>query len=185
MLVLTPGRELSMTCKGHVTIDGLKVRNGSKPSGRDGSDGNRENRSSGHAASPTAHVAPLTSVHRPSVDREADQETGKEEWNGGGRGRRGENSSLHWKWTGRVVRKRDKDVKWSRGATLSLSSVTEADSGTFTCYHRDKEMFSLKVIVAGESHTVHVHACVWLRLHPLNPTDLALNNYSYCIYLFF
>lgn len=146
-----------MTCKGHVTIDGLKVRNGSKPSGRDGSDvygRNRETRSSRHAASPTAHVALLTSVHRPSVDREADQETEKEEWNDGSRGRRGENSSLQWKWTGRMVQKRVKDVKWSRGATLSLSSVTEADSGTFTCYRREKEMFSLKVIVAGESHTL-------------------------------
>lgn len=158
VLVLTPGRELIMTCKGHVTVDGLKVRNGSKPGGRDGSDvngGNTENRSSGHAASPTAHAAPLTSVHRPSVD----QETEKEEWSDGSRGRRGENSSLQWKWTGRMVRKRDQDVKWSRGATLSLPSVTEADSGTFTCYHRDKEMFSLKVIVAGESHTLCAYTC--------------------------
>lgn len=152
-----------MTCRGHVTINGLKVRNGSKTSGRDGSDvvgGNAENRNSGHRTLPTAHVARLTSVHRPSVNQEADQETEKEEWNDGSRGTRGENSSLQWKWTGRMVQKRHKDVKWSRGATLSLSSVTEGDSGTFTCYHRDKEMFSLKVIVARESHTVCACACV-------------------------
>lgn len=157
-----------MTCKGHVMVDGLKVRNGSKPSGRDG--GNTENRSSGQAASPTAHVARLTSMHRPladrEADREADQETEMEEWNDGIRGRRGENSSLQWKWTGRMVRKRDKDVKWSRGATLSLSSVTEAHSGTFTCYHRDRQMFSLKVLVAGESHT----PCAYMRACGLGST---------------
>lgn len=173
VLVLTPGRELIMTCRGHVTIDGLEVRNGSKTSSRDGSQAdvtsktatavkglkqalvnsaNTRNRSSGHTASPTAHVTRPTSVHRLSESEDVDQDTEKEEWNDGSRGMQGENSSLQWKWTGRMVQKRDKDVKWSRGATLSLSSVRVADSGTFTCYHRSKEMFSLKVIVAGESH---------------------------------
>lgn len=173
VLVVTPGRELIMTCRGHVTIDGLEVRNGSKTSRGDGSpadvtsktttalkqalvnSANTGNRSSGRTASPAAHVARLASVHRLSESQDVDQDTEKEEkeeWKDGSRGTRGENSSLQWRWTGRMVQKRDKDVKWSRGATLSLSSVRVADSGTFTCYHRSKEMFSLKVTVAGESH---------------------------------
>lgn len=175
VLVLTPGQELIMTCTGHVMIDGLKVRKGSNSSNRGGSqsgvvsktgalikslkqdvvnDANTENSSCGHTASPSTRAVQPTSGQRLSEAREVDQETEEdeeeeEEWNDESR----ENSSLQWKWTGRTVGKRDKDVKWSRGAMLSLSSVTVPDSGTFTCYHSGKERFSIKVIVSSESHT--------------------------------
>lgn len=177
VLVLTPGRELIMTCSGHVMIDGLKVRRGSNASKRGASqssvisktealikslkqdvvnDANVGNSSCGHTASPATRVVLPTSGQRLSEARELAEETEEEEdeeWNDESRLMRRENSSLQWKWTGRMVGKRDKDVKWSRGATRSLSSVTVSDSGTFTCYHRGKERFSIKVIVACESHT--------------------------------
>ncbi|CAG11884.1 unnamed protein product [Tetraodon nigroviridis] len=123
VLVLTPGRELIMTCRGHVMIDGLKVRKGSNASKR------------GVVSKTEALIKSL----------KQDEE---EEWNDESGLTQRENSSLQWKWTGRMVGKRDRGVKWSRGATLSLSSVTLADSGTFTCYDREKERFSIKVIVA-------------------------------------
>lgn len=157
-----------MTCRGHVMIDGLKVRKGSNASKRgvvsktealikslkqdEGNEANTGNSSSGHTASP---VLPTGGQRLPEA-REVDQETEEEEeeeWNDESGLTQRENSSLQWKWTGRMVGKRDRGVKWSRGATLSLSSVTLADSGTFTCYDREKERFSIKVIVAGESHT--------------------------------
>lgn len=178
MLVLTPGQELIMTCTGHVMIDGLKVRKGSNTSNRGGSqsgvvsktgalikslkqdvvnDANTGNSSCGHTASPSTRAFQPTSGQRLSEAREVDQETEEdeeeEEWNDENRLMQRENSSLQWRWTGRMVGKRDKDVKWSRGAMLSLSSVTVSDSGTFTCYHSGKERFSIKVIVASESHT--------------------------------
>lgn len=174
MLVVTPGRELIMTCRGQVMIDGLKVRKGSHTSKGGGSqsgvvgktralmkswkqdvvnDANTGNSSYGHTASPSARVVPPTAGRRLSEGRQVDRETGEEqeeEWDD--ESRRRENSSLQWKWTGRMVGKRGKDVKWSRGPTLSLASVTVSDSGTFTCYHSGEEGFSVKVIVAGESH---------------------------------
>lgn len=174
MLVLTPGQELTMTCRGHVMIDGLNVRKGSNGRKRGASqsgvvsktrplmkslkqdvvnDANTANSSCGHTASPSTRVVLLTSGQRQSEAREVDQETEEEEWNDESRLLQRENSSLQWKWTGRMVGKRNTDAKWSRGATLSLSSVTVSDSGTFTCYQRGKERFSIKVIVTGESHT--------------------------------
>lgn len=177
VLVVTPGRELIMTCRGHVMIDGLKVKKGSNDSKRGSSqsgvvsktgaliknvkqdvanDENTGNSSCGHTASPSTPMVLPTSRQRLSEPREVEQETEEEEeeeWNEESRLMQRENSSLQWKWTGRMAGKRDKDVKWSRGATLVLSSVTVSDSGTFTCYHSRKERFSIKVIVAGESHT--------------------------------
>lgn len=166
-----------MTCRGHVMIDGLKVRKGSNASKRGVSqssvvsktgalikslkqnvvnDANTGNSSCGHTASPSTRMVLQTSGQRLSEAREVGQEIEEEEeeeWNDESRLMRRENSSLQWKWTGRMVGKRDKEVKWSRGATLTLSSVAVSDSGTFTCYQRGKERFSIKVIVAGESRT--------------------------------
>lgn len=155
-----------MTCRGHVKIDGLTVRNSSS---RDASqsgvitkteafmdsfkqDANRANTSSGHEASSASPTLQPTSTHT--------LVTGEEEWKAGSRATRGEDSSLQWKWTGRMVGKREIEVKWSRGAAWSLPSVREADSGTFTCYHRRKERFSVKVIVAGESANMAMAATV-------------------------
>lgn len=177
MLVLSPGRELIMTCRGQVVVDGLKVRKGSNTSKRGVSqsavvsktealiqslkhdvvnDANTANSSCGHTASTSTSVVLPTSgqglPEAPEVDQET-QEKEEGEWNDESGLTQGENSSMQWKWTGGTVGKRDKGAKWSRGATLSLSSVTVSDSGTFTCYHREKERFSIKVIVAGESHT--------------------------------
>lgn len=172
VLVLTPGQELIMTCRGQVMIDGLKVRKDSHGSRRGASqsgvvgetrasmkswkqdvvnDANTGNGSYGDTASPSTRVVPQTTSQRLSKAREVHQETEgdqEDEWDEESRLVQRENSSLQWMWTGRMVGKRGKDVRWSRGATLALPSVTVSDSGTFTCYHSRKERFSVKVIVA-------------------------------------
>lgn len=164
-----------MTCRGQVTIDGLKVRKDPHSSGRGGSQSgvagetralmkswkqdvvngaNTGNGSYGNTAPPSTRVVPQTTGQRLSEAREVHRETEEEqeeEWDEESRLVQRENSSLQWKWTGRMVGKRGRDVRWSGGAMLSLPSVTVSDSGTFTCYHSGKERFSVKVIVAGES----------------------------------
>ncbi len=124
-----------------------------------------ENRSLGHTdtgytASPTTHMVRPTSVSGPSAemtDGEGDYEEEEEEGEKGNRVTRGIKSRPQWKWDGRTVGKGDRD--WGeiafegKGAALSLSSVRLTDSGRYTCNHRGRERFSLKVIVAGKSQT--------------------------------
>lgn len=195
-LVVSPGRELVLTCSGHVMVDGVKVRNSSNTDRRDSSPGatqttvniisrpgdskksekhtiknavkqgchtsptvTRENRSLGHTdtgytASPTVHMVQPTSVRSRLKAEEMDGESDykeEEEEEEGSRVTRGIKSRSQWKWTRRTVGKGDGDITWRRGPTLSLSSVRLTDSGTYTCYHRGRERFSLKVTVAGES----------------------------------
>ncbi|XP_078109046.1 interleukin-6 receptor subunit alpha isoform X1 [Sander vitreus] len=123
-----------------------------------------ENRSLGHTAtgytaSPTTHTVWQTSVSRllkdesdweaKEMDGESDYEEEGEE---GSRVTRGIKSRLQWKWNSRTVGKGDRD--WGeitferRRASLSLSSVRLTDSGRYSCYHRGRERFSLKVNVA-------------------------------------
>ncbi|XP_041799252.1 interleukin-6 receptor subunit alpha isoform X2 [Chelmon rostratus] len=195
-LVLSPGSKLVLTCSGHVTVDGVKVRNSSNtkrrgsPSGAtptavnvvnnpgvpvdsdkpamqnalsDGYRSNpteaRDNRGlrhtdTGHTASPSAHVVQPTSVQRllkgGEMDGEADYEEEEEEGEEGSRVTRGIKWKTQWRWSGKTVGKGDQgEISFERtGATLSLSSVRLADSGKYMCYHRGRERFSLKVIVA-------------------------------------
>lgn len=126
-----------------------------------------ENRSlgrtaTGYTASPTTHTVWQTSVSRLLKDesdweaKEMDGESDYEkEGDEGSRVTRGIKSRLQWKWNSRTVGKGDRD--WGeitferRRASLSLSSVRLTDSGRYSCYHRGRERFSLKVNVAGES----------------------------------
>ncbi|XP_040901381.1 interleukin-6 receptor subunit alpha isoform X2 [Toxotes jaculatrix] len=101
-----------------------------------------------YTASPTTLMVQPTSVGRllkgqsdweaEEVDGEGDYEDYEEEEGEElSRVTRGIKSRPQWKWNGKIV-----------GATLSLSSVRVTDSGRYTCHHRGRERFSLKVLVA-------------------------------------
>uniref|UniRef100_A0A8C9YE85 Interleukin 6 receptor n=1 Tax=Sander lucioperca TaxID=283035 RepID=A0A8C9YE85_SANLU len=153
VLVLSPGSSLVLTCSGHVEVDGVKVS-----MARQGSNTNRGG-TTGYTASPTTHTVWQTSVSRLLKDesdweaKEMDGESDYEkEGDEGSRVTRGIKSRLQWKWNSRTVGKGDRD--WGeitferRRASLSLSSVRLTDSGRYSCYHRGRERFSLKVNVA-------------------------------------
>ncbi|XP_042345732.1 interleukin-6 receptor subunit alpha [Plectropomus leopardus] len=127
-----------------------------------------ENRSlgltdTGYTVSPTTYTVQPTSVSRlrkresQNMDEEGDYEEGEEDEEEGSRVTRGIKSRIQWKWNGRTVGKGDRD--WGeitferRGASLSLSSVRLMDSGRYTCYHRGRERFSLKVTVSDHPET--------------------------------
>uniref|UniRef100_A0A3Q3W7F3 Immunoglobulin domain-containing protein n=1 Tax=Mola mola TaxID=94237 RepID=A0A3Q3W7F3_MOLML len=144
-LVLSPGQELVLTCSGRVIVDGVKIRNIShgysnhtnltvarEPRGLGGTD-------TGYTAPPTAHIQPTTGE---DDSTEEDEEEQKE----GSRVTRDIKLRPYWNWMGRTVGKADRGVTGRTGATLSLSSLSLADSGTYTC-QRGRERFSLKVIV--------------------------------------
>ncbi|KAI9533298.1 hypothetical protein NQZ68_025692 [Dissostichus eleginoides] len=180
VLVLSPGSKLVLSCSGHVEADGVKVRVGSssdenrtsvnnisnpealmksaKPTVEntvgEGYHSNTteagESKSLKHSA--TAYTA---SASTPTVWETGDYE--EEEGEDGSRVTRSIKPRLQWKWNGRIVGKGDRD--WGeisferRGSSLSLSSVRLSDSGRFTCYHRGRERFSLKVKVADPPET--------------------------------
>ncbi|KAM9353472.1 interleukin-6 receptor subunit alpha [Symphorus nematophorus] len=106
----------------------------------------------GYTASPTTY--PIQPTRLPMAeetdDYEEEEGEGEEE---GSRVTRGIKLRPQWKWNGTTVGKGDRD--WGeitferRGTKLSLSSVRLTDSGTYKCYNRGRERFSLKVTVAG------------------------------------
>ncbi|XP_034731133.1 interleukin-6 receptor subunit alpha isoform X2 [Etheostoma cragini] len=117
-----------------------------------------ENRSlgrtaTGYTASPTTHPNRLLKDESDweayGMDGDSDYEEEGEE---GSRVTRGIKSRLQWKWNSRIVGKGDRD--WGqitferRRASLSLPSVRLTDSGRYSCYHRGRERFSLKVNIA-------------------------------------
>ncbi|GAA6220665.1 interleukin-6 receptor subunit alpha-like isoform X1 [Lates japonicus] len=138
VLVLSPGNKLVLTCKGHVTVDGIKVN----------IDGNSSNANRGGSST----VAPTTTGNIVNTEHTMDS-TVSERYHS-----EAEVSTVHrWKWNGWTVGNGKKD--WgeiafeNRGATLSLFSVRLTDSGKYTCHHRGRERFSLKVIVADPPET--------------------------------
>lgn len=97
----------------------------------------------GYTASPTAHIYPTTGEEDDNT--EGDEEEQKE----GSRVTRNIKLKPYWSWTRRTVGKADRGVTGRTEATLSLPSLSQADSGTYTC-QRGTERFSVKVIVTGE-----------------------------------
>lgn len=187
-MVLSPGSVLVLTCSGQVTVDGVKVRNGSNSGKRDGSDSATQTalknisitqawtksqkrseavsqgpsrdlgdtkRSLGHGASdmvhPTSAGSPKAYDSDAEEEEEEEWEQGEEERDGGSRVTRGL-KRRQWKWTRRTTGgKGDKDVTFTSRAALSLSPVKLADSATYTCFYSGTEMYTFKVIVAGQS----------------------------------
>ncbi|AWO96592.1 putative otoancorin [Scophthalmus maximus] len=166
VLVLSPGSELVLTCKGHVMVDGVKVN-----IARDSSNNNRRWSSSSVAPTTTGNIMndEHTTDSSPTsaggllrgeshweaeeVDGEGDYEEEEEEGGEeGSRVTRGIKSRPWWKWNGKTVGTRGNEWRKltleRRGATLCLRSARETDSGRYTCHHRGRERFSLKVIVA-------------------------------------
>lgn len=199
VLVLSPGSELVLTCKGHVMVDGVKVniardssnnnRRWSSSSVAPTTTGNimndehttdssvtevyhidpeaevrttRENRLTDTASSTTNMVQPTSAGgllrgeshwEAEEVDGEGDYEEEEEEGGEeGSRVTRGIKSRPWWKWNGKTVGTSGNEWRKltleRRGATLCLRSARETDSGRYTCHHRGRERFSLKVIVA-------------------------------------
>ncbi|XP_044216413.1 interleukin-6 receptor subunit alpha isoform X1 [Thunnus albacares] len=121
----------------------------------------------GYTAYPTSQPVQPTSVSRvltgeshreaEDMDDEGDYEEEEEEGEEGSRVTRGIKSRPQWKWNGRTVGKGDRDwgeVTFERtGATLSMASVRPKDSGNYTCHHRGRDRFSLKVAVADPPET--------------------------------
>uniref|UniRef100_A0A8D3B443 Interleukin 6 receptor n=1 Tax=Scophthalmus maximus TaxID=52904 RepID=A0A8D3B443_SCOMX len=187
VLVLSPGSELVLTCKGHVMVDGVKVNiardiapttTGNIMNDEHTTDSSvtevyhidpeaevrttRENRLTDTASSTTNMVQPTSAGgllrgeshwEAEEVDGEGDYEEEEEEGGEeGSRVTRGIKSRPWWKWNGKTVGTRGNEWRKltleRRGATLCLRSARETDSGRYTCHHRGRERFSLKVIVA-------------------------------------
>lgn len=185
-LVLSPGSTLVFTCSGHVTVDGVKVRNGSNNGKRDGSQSATQtalnnisktqvwiksekrtdaanqapNRDPSRTNGSLGHTSSsgAHTVHPTSARSllKADDTDAEEEEEGGSRVTRGIKSRHQWKWTRRTGGKGDKDIAWTREDALSLSPVRLTDSGTYTCSYRGRDMSTFKVIVAGGSHSRNV-----------------------------
>lgn len=121
---------------------------------------------SGYTASPTTHSVQKSSIswsrkNGSKMDAgEEDEgdpvEEEEEEEEGESRVTRSIKSMHHWRWNGRSG-KGDRDWReitseWG-GKTLSLSSVRPSDSGKYACYHKGREMFSVRLIVADPPET--------------------------------
>ncbi|XP_067365183.1 interleukin-6 receptor subunit alpha isoform X2 [Channa argus] len=114
----------------------------------------------GSKASPTAHMVEPTSVNRvpksdwagEEMNSEKDNEEDDKESDDGRRITRSLKCSPYWNWNRKRVGTGKRD--WGEfgfdrtGAVLFLSSVRLIDSGNYTCHHRGRETFTVKVIVA-------------------------------------
>lgn len=118
----------------------------------------------GHTAAP--HILQPTSVSTPlesNSNREGgydgdEEEKEEEESDEGSRVTRGIKARHEWMWNRSTVGKGHKawgNITFRRsGTVLNLASVRLTDSGKFTCHHRGKEKFAVKVIVAGKLHLI-------------------------------
>ncbi|KAK2844587.1 hypothetical protein Q5P01_011246 [Channa striata] len=121
--------------------------------GENGSAGDTDAEST---ASPTTHMVEPTSVSRVlKSDWEGEEVNRENDYKEGDDGRRttqGLKHTPHWSWNRKRVGRGKRDwgeIRFDKkGAMLSLSSVRQMDSGNYTCHHRGRETFTLKVIVA-------------------------------------
>ncbi|XP_061529964.1 interleukin-6 receptor subunit alpha isoform X2 [Phycodurus eques] len=176
VLVLSPGSSLVLSCDGDVRVDGAKVKVAKRPSNDEDSssetqtgngafiktdrnsltDNSHEEgiQSAGHASSSSSSTT--TSSSSSSFPRHQEVQPTSTPLKGedvdGSEGRRDVKGKTKWKWNGKTVGRGHWDwdgfTTGRRRTQLSVTSVRLKDSGNYTCQHRDRETFSLKVIVA-------------------------------------
>ncbi|XP_030014863.1 interleukin-6 receptor subunit alpha [Sphaeramia orbicularis] len=108
------------------------------------------------STSPNTQTVQSTSVSSPpsvkpdheAEDMDYDDDYEEDEWEGVSRVTRGVKSKPEWKQNGRMV---------GKGAALTLDSVSLEDSGRYTCHHRGKVRFSVKVTVADPPENPHLN----------------------------
>ncbi|XP_061633586.1 interleukin-6 receptor subunit alpha [Phyllopteryx taeniolatus] len=175
MLVLSPGSSLVLSCDGDVRVDGAKVKVAKHPSNDEDSSSETQTsngafiktdrnsltdksqeegvESAGHASLSSSSSTSLSSSSFPRHQEVQPTSTPlKGEDVDGSEGRRDVKGKTKWKWNGKTVGRGRWDwdgfTTGRRRTQLSVTSVRLKDSGNYTCQHRDRETFSLKVIVA-------------------------------------
>nr|XP_057939924.1 interleukin-6 receptor subunit alpha isoform X2 [Doryrhamphus excisus] len=160
VLVVSPGSSLVLSCDGDVKVDGAKVKVSKQSS----------NNNTGERSSSVTQTT-AEKPHRNKAFRKDDTNTMKDKRQDQGvqptssppkadgmdtstasRGFKGKwklNGKTvgrgHWDWEGFTV---------GRGGTqLSVSSVQVKDSGNYSCHHRGRERFTIKVMVADPPET--------------------------------
>nr|XP_061789904.1 interleukin-6 receptor subunit alpha-like [Nerophis lumbriciformis] len=163
VLVLSPGSNLVLSCDGDVKVDGATVKvtkhtSNDRNTSSETQTGNfallrthmkvikdesqeKGAQSAGNTSSLTSSWF-LTPTHTPLNGDDMD----------GSKKARGVKEKFKWKWNGRTVGKGLWDwegfTSARRGTQLSVALVQLNDSGNYTCQHRGRTIFSLKVIVA-------------------------------------
>ncbi|XP_061676916.1 interleukin-6 receptor subunit alpha [Syngnathoides biaculeatus] len=197
VLVLSPGSSLVMSCEGDVMVDGAKVTVAKQPS--NDKDSSSETQTSNGAFIKTdrntltdkSQEEGVQSAVSLSSSTSSSFPTHQELWAtsthlkgedmDGSKWRRGTKGKPKWKWKGRTVGRGRWDwdgfVLGESGTQLSVTSARLKDSGNYTCQHRGREMFSLKVVVADPPEVPHLSCskkspsskirCDWTPQKPL------------------
>ncbi|XP_053743922.1 interleukin-6 receptor subunit alpha isoform X2 [Synchiropus splendidus] len=177
VLVLTTGSSLVLTCSGEVKVNGVKVNvshhnlhGGSAPTTRSPVPSStvriRDTTASHHSvtealsespeAEPTTSEGPFSTqpVRPPSLSRVVMDRDILGENN---RGTRRIHAAPLWRWDGRTMGRghtKQQGVSWTYGgSSLVLNSVRANDSGNFSCHHRGRQLFTVKVVIADPPET--------------------------------
>uniref|UniRef100_A0A3B3RUH0 Type I cytokine receptor cytokine-binding domain-containing protein n=1 Tax=Paramormyrops kingsleyae TaxID=1676925 RepID=A0A3B3RUH0_9TELE len=164
--VLAPGRIVTLSCSGQITVDGVGVTlTTTSQAGRDGEERARTRdavsmdgsygdivSSRGPPSTPLGVEAPRQAV-RPVKDSR---------------------TSVHWKLDGRPMR-----VTGDGADTLHLGPILASKSGNYSCHQGRKMIFSVKIVVEAppeqpslscyqRSPTSHIR-CEWNASQPVTP----------------
>ncbi|XP_028326592.1 interleukin-6 receptor subunit alpha [Gouania willdenowi] len=169
VVVAVPGSRVHLTCSGDVRVDGIRVnftRNwpatkknmlvqditSNTGESLNHSDENSSKSRAGEGPSSNSTERVVRTEDPEHTKDESDQSDaemdfkvghGEEEEKGGSRSIQ---SSPIWRWMKKPLWKEDKQ-RISYGNTLELESVGITDSGNYTCLHRDRDEFSVKLII--------------------------------------
>ncbi|XP_077432809.1 interleukin-6 receptor subunit alpha [Vanacampus margaritifer] len=157
VLVVPPGSSLVVSCDGDVRVDGATVKV-AKGNSNDKDTSSEIHSSNGDLKSTDTNTskdkiqeegytsAPAHQVVQPTSAAPMGENTK------GSKGTRGVKGKSKWKWNGKIVGRGHWDwdgfVSGKSGTRLSVTSARPRDSGNYTCQHRGRTMFTLKVIVA-------------------------------------